>query len=125
MNLLLDTHVFLWWMTDSKRLGKDVKGMIADADNYVAVSAVTVWEITIKQAVGKLDATGDIPSVLRDNGFDPFPITVDHAALAGSLPLHHTDPFDRMLVAQSMLDDFALVTRDRHLSAYGVRIVTA
>jgi PIN domain nuclease of toxin-antitoxin system len=125
VNLLLDTHVFLWWMAASRRLTKQIRDAIADPDHYVAVSAASVWEITIKQALGKLEAPSDVPSALRANDFEPLPITVDHASLAGALPRHHEDPFDRMLIAQSMLEHFTLVTHDRRFDVYGVPVLQA
>lgn len=123
MNLLVDTHVLLWWLADDPRLSATARSAIADPANLVAVSAATVWEVSIKQALGKLDAPGDLPTVLRDGAFDPLPITVDHALLAGSLPAHHRDPFDRMLVAQAMIEDLVLVTHDEELRPYDVSLL--
>ncbi len=125
MNLLLDTHVFLWWMADDRRLTASVKSVISDPDHLVAVSAASVWEIAIKRALGKLHAPDDVPAALRENDLDALPITVDHAALAGSLPRHHDDPFDRMLVAQAMLEELTLVTHDRRLLDYDVTVIEA
>lgn len=125
MNVLLDTHVFLWWLDDDRRLRSDVRTVIEDPTNVVAVSAASVWEIAIKCATGKLKAPEDIPTLLRDSEFDALPITVEHAQIAGSLPRHHDDPFDRMLIAQAMLEDFTLVTRDRRIFDYEVAVLEA
>ena len=125
MNLLLDTHVFLWWLDDDRRLRSGVRAVIADPTNLVAVSAASVWEIAIKCAIGKLRAPDDVPTLLRDSEFDALPITVDHARIAGSLPRHHDDPFDRMLVAQAMLEDYTLVTHDRRIFDYEVAYLEA
>ena len=125
MNLLLDTHVFLWWMADDRRLKTSVRSVISDPDHLVAVSAASVWEISIKRALGKLHAPADVPAALRDNDLDALSITVDHAALAGSLPRHHDDPFDRVLVAQAMLEELTLVTHDRRLLDYDVTVIEA
>ncbi len=98
MNLLLDTHVLLWWLDDPSTLSDRAESAIRDPDNNVLVSAATVWEIIIKKAIGKLDAPDDLDQALRDCGFAALPVTVPHALAVRSLPTHHRDPFDRMLV---------------------------
>ncbi len=125
MLLLLDTHSFLWWLADDPALGPTARGAIADADNIVFVSAVTAWEISVKRAKGKLEAPGDVEDWLDANGFIELPIEIGHAVLAGELPLHHTDPFDRMLVAQAVLEDHTLVTADSEIPQYEVKILDA
>jgi PIN domain nuclease of toxin-antitoxin system len=92
MDLLLDTHAFIWWAGVDKRLAEVVRAAIADAENRVVVSAVTIWEISIKRAIGKLESRRDTLRVLEQTGFKPLDITARHADLAGSLPLHHVDP---------------------------------
>lgn len=123
MNLLLDTHVLLWWIA-GEPLDPEASTQIADPANLVCVSAASVWEMSIKQALGKLHLEGDIEAVLADD-FEPVPITFDDARLAGSLPGHHRDPFDRMLVAQAQARDLILVSRDPALQPYGVQILRA
>ena len=119
MRLLLDTHALLWWLDDDARLDPSAADAIADAD-VVAVSAASAWEIAIKQAIGKLTGPEDLSAQLSTNGFTELPVTVAHALAAGALPPHHSDPFDRMLVAQSLLEGLVVVTRDERLADYGI-----
>lgn len=123
MNLLLDTHVLLWWVA-GEPLADEASEQIADPANLVCVSAASVWEMSIKQALGKLRLDGDIDMVLAED-FEPVPITFDDARRAGSLPEHHRDPFDRMLVAQAQARDLVLVSRDPALESYEVDILRA
>ncbi len=119
MNLLLDTHTFLWWLADDPKLGKRARQAIADGSALVHVSAATLWEIAIKQALGKLEVeSADLAAEIPANGFVELPITGSHALRAGALPRHHDDPFDRMLVAQALDEGLTLVTRDPALEAY-------
>jgi PIN domain nuclease of toxin-antitoxin system len=119
VKLLLDTHVLLWWLDDDARLDTSAADAIAVAD-IVVVSAASAWEIAIKQAIGKLSGPGDLTAELATNGFTELPVTVAHALAAGVLPAHHSDPFDRMLVAQARLEGLTLVTRDERLADYGI-----
>lgn len=119
MRLLLDTHALLWWLDDDARLEKSAVDAIAGAE-LVAVSAASAWEIGLKQAIGTLRGPDDLSAELATNGFTELPVTVAHALAAGALPPHHSDPFDRMLVAQSQLEGLTLVTRDDRLGAYGI-----
>jgi PIN domain nuclease of toxin-antitoxin system len=120
MDLLLDAHVFLWWDTGDVRLAADVRDVIADPGNRVLLSAASVWEIAIKRALGKLDFRGGLVKAIAANGFEELPVTAAHAERAAALPDHHRDPFDRMLVAQSLCEACVLATRDRAFEAYGV-----
>jgi PIN domain nuclease of toxin-antitoxin system len=122
--LLLDTHVLLWWLAD-EMLSADAREAIADDGNLVAVSAATAWEVSIKRALGKLDSPDDLEEQLEANGFVPLPITIADGLAAGHLPLHHDDPFDRMLVAQAQGRNLIVVTRDPRFAAYGVDVLTA
>ena len=119
MRLLLDTHALLWWLDDDARLEKSAAEAIAGAE-FVAVSAASAWEVSIKQAIGTLTGPDDLSAELATNGFTELPVTIAHALAAGALPPHHLDPFDRMLVAQSRLEDLTLVTRDVRIAAYGI-----
>ena len=101
MKILLDTHAFLWWDSKDDRLPFPLRSVIASSENQVYVSAVTVWEIAIKRAIGKLVFGKPIGETIERYEFQPLPITVEHAELAGSLPALHRDPFDRLLVAQA------------------------
>ena len=123
MDLLLDTHAFLWWTAVDPRLVEAARHAIANSGNRVIVSAVSVWEISIKRASGKLAFRDDILQVLARTGFDTLDITPPHADMAGSLPMHHADPFDRLLIAQARIEGLVLVTQDRHLLPYGVPVL--
>ena len=124
MSLLLDTHVVLWWLTDDPTLSDDIKTRL-DHDPDVYLSAATVWEVTIKQAAGKLTEPADLPERIRGSGFSDLAISSEHAIAAGRLPLIHRDPFDRMLVAQAQCEDFTLVTRDPQCQKYEVAVLPA
>jgi len=123
MNLLLDTHALLWWLDDHKALSAKARRAIRDPGNLVFVSAATAWEISIKQALGKLQAPDDLEDALIANRFRSLPIAINHAIAAGRLPRHHDDPFDRMLVAQAQAERLTLVTHDTRLSSYDVPIL--
>ena len=125
MRLLLDTHVFLWSVTDSPRLTADARGSIADADE-VYVSAASIWEAAIKAGLGKIQ--GDMTqlvSAIERSGFVELPVTALHAAFVAELPHHHRDPFDRLLIAQAMTEPLVLLTADTALLEYSdlVRLV--
>jgi len=118
VKLLLDTHVVLWWDSADEQLGGRARDMIADPDNQIFVSAASIWEIAIKHAKGKLRLTGSPAALIARNGFAPLPITPEDAELAGSLAWSHTDPFDRMLVAQAQLFGLVLVHADGVIETY-------
>jgi PIN domain nuclease of toxin-antitoxin system len=122
--LLLDTHAFLWWLAASPKLRRDARNAIADATTLVHVSAVTIWEIMIKAQLGRLDpGTERIDQEITANGFVELPISAYHALVAGKLPSHHNDPFDRMLIAQAQVENLVVVTHDKIFSDYGVNIL--
>ena len=125
MRLLLDAHPLLWWLANSPSLSEVARGLIADATSTVFVSAATVWEIAIKQNLGKLQAPSDIEHQMESHQFVPLPITVGHALAAGFLPRHHDDPFDRMIVAQAAIEGLTIVTRDPRISQYDVPTLAA
>lgn len=125
MNLLLDTHVVLWWLNDDPSLSEKSRTAIADGRNLVFISAVSVWEIRIKEALKKLKIPANFKSVLADQPFDSLDITIEHAHAIKDLPDYHSDPFDRMLVAQAKVEGFTLVTRDSHLKRYRIPILKA
>lgn len=125
MNLLLDTHVLLWWLDDNPALSSKAKAAIADGTNLVFVSAAVIWEIRIKQSLGKLEIPSNFRQVLNRQPFDKLDITVEHAHAVGDLPPYHRDPFDRMLVAQAKVEGLTLVTRDEHLRKYKVPLIKA
>lgn len=125
LRLLLDTNVLLWLLADERRVRAETRELLGRPEQYVAVSAVSPWEIEIKRATGKLDAPRDLPQRLRELGFVPLSITVEHGVAAGELPLHHRDPFDRMLVAQAQLEGLTIVTRDARFERYEVATLQA
>lgn len=117
MSLLLDTHVVLWWLTDAPELADDLKHRL-DHEPAVYLSPATVWEIAIKQSVGKLTEPENLPEIVLHAGFRHLPITAEHAVVAGRLPLLHRDPFDRMLIAQARCESLTLLTRDPQIHRY-------
>ena len=122
MKLLLDTHAFLWWQEDSKKLGSEVRRAIARADT-VWISAASAWEVAIKVGLGKLKVPGPFADAVEHSQFSPLPIGFEHAALVGRLPRHHGDPFDRMLIAQAIVEGATLVTHDEQFEAYAVPLL--
>jgi PIN domain nuclease of toxin-antitoxin system len=125
VQVLLDTHAFLWWLEGSPRLSKVVRDAIADQDTAVFVSAVSAWEITTKHRIGKLSGAAmvaaDVGAYVASQGFTELPITFAHGQAAGALPGPHRDPFDRMLIAQAMTEQLILVSNEQVFDAYGVK----
>ncbi len=122
--LLLDTHVFLWWRSSPERLSDRARDAITTTD-LAAVSTASVWEASIKSALGKLRLKEPFVAGVAASRFVPLVITLEHAERAGQLHPHHADPFDRMLIAQALVEDLSLVTRDQTLEAYGVDLIRA
>lgn len=120
MRLLLDTHAALWWLSGDARVAGDAEQQLLDETNRVLLSATVVWEVAIKRSLGKLEAPPDLAATLVGAGAQPLPITLDHAAAVESLPWHHRDPFDRMLIAQAQIEGAAIVSHDERLDQYGV-----
>ena len=125
MRTLLDTHAFLWWISDSSRLSASARRVIEDETNTILVSAASTWEITTKHRIRKLARAEalalDVTGSIAGQGFEELAITVDDAARAGRLPGLHRDPFDRVLIAQALARDMAIVSADRVFDGYGVR----
>ena len=121
--LLLDTQALLLALADDPELAPSARSAIADPANEVFVSAVSIWEIAIKRALGKLKAPGGIAALVEESGFQELVVTSFHAEQAGGLPMHHRDPFDRMLVAQAQAEGLTIVTSDRRIPQYGVRTI--
>lgn len=121
MNLLLDTHAFLWAVDNAPRLSEAARQAIVDGNNVVFVSAATAWEIAIKKSIGKLTVpTGSYLEELRLHRFTPLTITTEHALAVENLPHHHKDPFDRLLIAQAQVEKLTLVTHDPKFNAYNI-----
>jgi PIN domain nuclease of toxin-antitoxin system len=120
---LLDTHILIWWIENNPALSDVVRQVISDPRNDIYVSAVSIWEICIKQGTGKLSLPGDLPERIRTNNFLPLSIRFDHALAVQGLPFHHTDPFDRMLIAQSEVEGLTLITHDSRIWVYPISLL--
>jgi len=128
MNLLLDTHAFVWWYEDSKRLGKTARSALSKPGNSVWLSAASAWEIAIKSGAGRFllkKPADEIIARLVEDGLQTLPISIQHALAVRNLPLHHADPFDRILIAQAQCEDMTLVTADAVFDAYEIRALDA
>ena len=125
MRLLIDTHTLIWAMDDPTMLSGPSTMALQDPANDLLLSAATVWELAIKQGLGKLRIDADLPAEIDRAGFSGLPVTMEDGNAAGALPPHHKDPFDRMLVAQALRLDALIVTRDRAFAAYDVKVITA
>jgi PIN domain nuclease of toxin-antitoxin system len=117
VNLLLDTHTFIWW--DENRPPARVTRLIQEADD-VYVSAVSTWEIAIKGTLGKIAVRGTVAAAVEDYGFSALPVTIEHVDAVRTLLAHHKDPFDRLLVAQAQIEGLTMVSQDAAFGAYGV-----
>jgi PIN domain nuclease of toxin-antitoxin system len=122
VRLLVDTHAALWLLAEDMRLSPRADQLLTDATNEVLLSAAVVWEVAIKRSLGKLEAPDEFATQLLNGGAVPLPVSIDHAQAVRSLPWHHRDPFDRLLVAQASLEDAILVSSDERLAAYEVGV---
>jgi len=120
VRLLLDTHTFVWWSLD--KLPKRVVNRIQQAE-FVYVSAVTGWEIAIKQSLAKLLGNAGTATLIERYGFSPLEVSFEHTDAVRALAQHHGDPFDRMLVAQAIVEELVLVTKDERIAAYGIDVI--
>lgn len=127
MKVLLDTHALLWWAFGAIELSPRARAVIEERSNTVLVSSASAWEIATKYRLGRLPEASvlvqDMPGWFTRAGLTELPITVAHAQRAGALPSGHRDPFDRMLAAQSLLEDVALITRDPVFAGLGVQLL--
>lgn len=123
MNLLIDTHVLLWWLDDHPSLSERARAVIADGNNMVFLSAAVIWEIRIKQALGKLKIPANFRQVLDKQPLETLAITAEHAHAVKDLPPHHRDPFDRMLIAQATVEGFTIVSGDTNIAKYKIPII--
>lgn len=121
MKLLPDTHTVLWMLAEDPRLSGRAWALL-NSDREVLLSAAVVWEVELKRTLGKLSAPGDFVELAIGSGASPLPIGLGHAQRAGALPLHHRDPFDRVLIAQAQLEDAVLLSADDRLRAYDVAV---
>lgn len=124
MKLLLDSHALIWWLSGDARLPASARGLLSDAQNDVYVSAASAWEITTKHRIGKLPGVAllaaDFDAAILKHGLLPLSITVRHGQLGGSLAGVHKDPFDRILIAQALIESMTLISNEKHFDAYGV-----
>lgn len=126
MRLLLDTHVLLWSLSDARRLPGSVRDAIESGENEILFSAASIWEVAIKAQVLRADFGVDVETIVaaaRETRFTELAITAQHAAAVAGLPLHHKDPFDRLLIAQALIEPARLVTSDKMLAAYSKDLV--
>lgn len=123
MRLLLDTNALIWWRDGSPRLSDRITDQIRDSGNNIVVSIVSLWEIAIKRALGKLRFLEDFEEVMAEEAFDLLPVTYAHLRSFDGLPRHHGDPFDRLLIAQALAERMPIATGDRVFAAYGVQTV--
>lgn len=126
MRILLDTHIILWALTDDTRLSSAARSLILNPDNEVYFSAASVWEVSIKRSLGRsnMPVSGEeFVSLCRDAGYKELGMSAQHAEYVEKLPSHHADPFDRMLVAQSIVEPMRFLTHDRLLESYGSTVV--
>lgn len=122
---LLDTHVLVWWLAEPGRLSEAARAAIADPRNLIYFSTAGVWELMIKQARGSITLPGDLSDVLREDQLDVLSIDLPHVLALGDLPAIHQDPFDRVMVAQAVVEDLTLVTRNGRIQQYPVRWMAA
>ena len=122
---LLDTHIFLWWMSDAEQLSKEVFDIISDGSNQIYISSATIWEIAIKEALGKLEVDADLDHAIEENGFVELKVSAICANATKKLEQIHRDPFDRMLIAQAIEGDMTLITVDGYIVQYdGVKVLS-
>ena len=127
MRVLIDTHVFIWYVQSSDRLLSSVTAIINDGRNDILLSIASVWEMAIKQSTGKLNLghpyAGFISEQMRLNNMELLPVRLEHLDLITTLPLHHRDPFDRLLIAQAIVEDILIISADNVFSLYPARLM--
>lgn len=124
MRLLLDTHILLWWLNNDRKLGPQVRELIADGNNEIFVSSVSVAEIAIKRSLGKVAVPDDLLKSLAEEGFQELPLLATHAAALEHLPPHHRDPFDRMLISQAATESLTIASHDTAVRRYDVPVIS-
>jgi PIN domain nuclease of toxin-antitoxin system len=123
MKLLLDTHVLIWALSTPERIKPKVQDLLTNVDNIVLVSVASLWELQIKKSLNKISLPNDFIPQLQENGFDLLDINYKHILTLFELPLIHRDPFDRMLIAQTIYEDLSLITSDSEIIKYDVQII--
>lgn len=125
MNYLLDTHIVLWWLNDSKKLKPSIRTIITTSENNIFTSSASIWEISIKRALGKLKAPENTLEKINESDFQLLSVTARQAWQVQQLPFHHKDPFDRLLIAQAQLEHLSIITADHIFQKYSVSVVLA
>jgi len=126
MNLLLDTHIVIWFITNNGKLSKKIKNIIEDSNNRCFISIVSYWELSIKYSLGRLDLNStveEIFNIIEKSGFDILPITLNHIIQLSKLEHFHNDPFDRLIISQSVIENLHLVSNDNYFPAYNVQLI--
>lgn len=123
MKFLLDTHILLWFLDNDSKLSNEVREIIINPRNLVFVSAISAWEIAIKQSLGKLIAPNNLEEALRFSRLEVLPVTLPHGLKIADLPMHHKDPFDRMLIAQALIENMTMITVDEKFKLYDVPLL--
>ncbi|MBN9542883.1 MAG: type II toxin-antitoxin system VapC family toxin [Alphaproteobacteria bacterium] len=124
MHYLIDTHIFLWWIDNNKKLSEKIKSVIANPSNIIFVSSVTTWEITIKKSLGKLEVPDNIIEIIEECGFETLSISPIHTLGIENLPDIHDDPFDRLLISQAICEDLILITNDQYIKQYDLKLLS-
>ncbi|WP_008316394.1 type II toxin-antitoxin system VapC family toxin [Leptolyngbya sp. PCC 6406] len=125
MRYLLDTHVLLWWLGDDPKLSPQARQVISDPTHLIFVSAATVWEMSIKQSLGKLSMPDNLLDMLAVNEFEVLKVSAEHGLQVGALPMLHKDPFDRMLITQALADGLTVISGDAKFELYEVPLLAA
>lgn len=126
MNLLLDTHIVIWFISNDSKLSKKVKNLIEDSNNKCFVSIATYWEISIKYALGRLNLNSSIEkifNIIEESGFEILPITLNHILQLSKLEHHHNDPFDRLIISQSITENLQVISNDNYFPAYKIQLI--
>lgn len=122
MKYILDTHILLWWLSDSKNLSLKIREKITNSDNIIYVSAVSIWEIEIKKSLRKLQTPEINAKIIANCQFQELPVHIKHVLTLKELPNHHNDPFDRLLICQSIVEKATLITEDKLIAKYKLNI---
>ncbi|MEK7559016.1 MAG: type II toxin-antitoxin system VapC family toxin [Patescibacteria group bacterium] len=120
---LVDTHIFIWWLSEDKKLNKSTQKILKDPNSHIYVSIATLWEISIKNTAGKLPLKTTITEMVSFSGFELLSINLSHVLNLGKLPIYHNDPFDRMLIAQAKAEGLTLLTDDRKIKKYDIKVI--
>ncbi len=122
---LIDTHILIWWLDGSNKLGAEVRDILKSGSNAIYLSSGAVWEMAIKESIGRLEVPHDLEEVLRQEGIEVLPIKASHALAVATLPQHHRDPFDRIQIVQAQLEGLTLISRDEAFGQYDVELIEA